>query len=83
MLILVKSMCYPTSRSGAKVCDFQIQDLGHRCAFHFWIALHSRYIQVWTSHKISLYSTVHIGTFYVEQSGLDLAEIHLLMYPEC
>jgi hypothetical protein len=83
MLIWVKSMSHPTSISGAKVCDFQPQVLGHRCAFHFWISVHSRYSQVQASHKVSVYSTVPTGTCYVEQAGLELAEFHLLMSTEC
>jgi len=83
ILTWVKSQCHPTSRSGAKVCDFQHQSLGHSCAFHFWIAVHSRYSPVEASHMVSLYSTFHMGTCYVQQALLELAEIHLLMSPEC
>ena len=36
----------PTSRSVSKACAFRSQDPDHKCVFHLWIIVHSRYNQV-------------------------------------
>ena len=68
-------VCLPASRSGLKVDIFLPQDLDHKCAFHFWIIVNSRYNQIDTQDQLSQEATISCMIRWWEESVTVLIQV--------